>query len=261
MIALTFALPDESRDVRARLQRHRREEAAGDDDTAHAHGTVGRFGGAVVIVAHTGVGASALCRARVQALLAHEKPTLVIASGYAGGLHADLRIGDLVIGENVSDPSLAQIARDALAAAGFTEAGYSGRGTLTTAPRTVETAADKRALAAASGAIAVDMETGWIADACRAAGVPLLALRVISDDARTDFPVPASVMFDQVKQRPRLVALPLWLLAHPARIAPFVRFVRGLAPARRRLTDALEKVVAALGTTEKVSADFADERR
>ena len=233
MIALTFALSDESRDVLARLHREpgvasRRQRVA-----------TGTFAGVPVTILHTGVGAAAACRARLTALLARpQRPDAVIASGYAGGLHADLRAGDLVLDENVSDPKLTSLARAVLTGCRLHV------GAITTQPRTIESTADKAALASATGAIAVDMETGWIAEACRAAGVPLLALRVISDDAHTDFPVPAAIMFDQVKQRPRVVALPLWLLAHPGHIAPFVRFVRGLAPARRRLTDALEKVVS-----------------
>ena len=237
MIALLFPLPDESRDVVVRLHRESTHGRIGEATPFPL--VTGTFAGVSVMVVHTGVGATAECRMRLQALFARHRPTAAIAGGFAGGLHADLRVGDLVIGENHSDPNLAQIARRALPGA--------ATGTLTTQPRTVETAVAKEALAAATaGALAVDMETAWIAEACRAAGVPLLALRVVSDDAHTDFPVPAAVMFDQKKQRPRVVALPLWLLAHPGRIAPFVRFVRGLAPARRRLTDALEKIVAAL---------------
>ena len=53
-------------------------------------------------------------------------------------------------------------------------------------------------------------------------------------------------MFDAGRQRPRFVALPVWLLLHPWRIAPFVRFVRGLGPARERLGRALGHLLAHL---------------
>ena len=45
---------------------------------------------------------------------------------------------------------------------------------------------------------------------------------------------------------PRYVALPLWLALHPLRIAPFVRFVRGLAPAQANLARALVHLLANL---------------
>ena len=76
--------------------------------------------------------------------------------------------------------------------------------------------------------------------------MPLLSLRVISDAAGQSFPVPNAVLFDAVRQRPRYVALPAWLLLHPWRIAPFVRFVRGLGPARARLGRALDQLLAYL---------------
>ncbi len=188
MIALTFALPDESRDLLARLEG--RAAAALPSQPAHLPMVSGRFAGTGITVAHTGVGAAPACRARVAEVLARARPAMLIASGYAGALDPALQVGDLVLGENVSDPALMPAARAALAADGVRV------GTLLTHPRTVETAADKAALRAATGALAVDMETGWIAEACRAAGVPLLALRVISDDAHTDFPVPAGILFD-----------------------------------------------------------------
>ena len=90
------------------------------------------------------------------------------------------------------------------------------------------------------------METAWIAEACVRAGVPLLALRVVSDAAGQSFPVPNAVLFDAVRQRPRYVALPMWLLLHPWRIAAFVRFVRGLGPARTRLGRALGRLLTQL---------------
>ena len=66
----------------------------------------------------------------------------------------------------------------------------------------------------------------------------------VSDAANQDFPVPAGVLYDAARQRPRYVALPLWLAVHPGRIVSFARFVRGLAPARERLTRALRTVLA-----------------
>ena len=109
------------------------------------------------------------------------------------------------------------------------------------------TAAAKSALAAETGALAVDMETAWIAGSARRRGVPMLSLRVISDAAGQDFPVPGGILFDAVRQRPRYVALPAWLLAHPgAGSRRSWAFVRGLGPARERLTRALRLLVTHL---------------
>lgn len=149
-----------------------------------------------------------------------------------------LRVGNLVLGQNHSDPGLLNVARLLL------ENERPHLGTLLTQTAALETVAGKAALHAATGALAVDMETAWIAGVCAGAGVPLLSLRVISDAAAQSFPVPGHVLFDAARQRPRYVALPLWLLSHPSQIPPFAAFVRGLAPARVRLTRALEHLVS-----------------
>ncbi len=202
---------------------------------------VGRLGERSLAVLHTGVGDTPAGRMPLQAMLATAGGVRwVISAGYAGGLSPDLRVGDLVLGKNHSDPGLLNAARLLL------ENESPRVGSLFTRSTAVETAAGKTALHAATGALAVDMETAWIAAACAAARVPLLSLRVISDAAAQSFPVPGRILFDAVRQRPRYLALPLWLLIHPARIAPFAAFVRGLTPARARLTRALGRLVAHL---------------
>jgi adenosylhomocysteine nucleosidase len=145
-----------------------------------------------------------------------------------------------VLGENFSDARLAASARRLL------QGEELHPGIITCQDRVAATAAAKSSLAAGTGALAVDMETGWIAAVCAEAGVPMLSLRAISDAAGQDFPVPPHFLFDAVRQRPRYLALPAWLLAHPGRIAPFVRFVRGLGPARARLARALRRLAAGL---------------
>ena len=119
-------------------------------------------------------------------------------------------------------------------------------GGLTTQTRAAETIEAKQRLATQTGAVAVDMETSWIADVCAAAGIPMLSLRAISDAADQPFPVPGDVMFNALRQQPRYFVLPMWLLAHPGHIGPFIRFVRGLGPARAKLTEALRIIVAGI---------------
>ena len=215
-VVVTFAVPDESRRFTA--------------DTARGP----------VLAVHTGVGDSRAGRRRLEEVLEGDRPRLVISAGYAGALGTDLRVGDLILAENFSAPGLLAAARGALAGEPLHV------GALTTHPAAVETAAAKAALHAGTGAMAVDMETAWIAGACARAGVPLVALRVISDAAGQSFPVPNAVLFDAVRQRPRYAALPAWLLLHPWRIIPFVGFVRGLGPARTRLGRALNLLLNTL---------------
>ena len=238
-IIVTFALPDESRPFVAALAPAAR--------TLHRGGppelptVVSYHGNNLIAVVHTGVGDTPEGRARLKTMLSTAEDLRgVISAGYAGGLSPALRLGDLVLGENYSDPELAQVARAALEG----EALHSGP--VVTHGAAVETVADKAALHAETGALAVDMETRWISNLCGWAGVPLLSLRVVSDPADQPFPVPGGVLFDAARQRPRYAALPWHLLTNPGRIGPFVGFVRGLGPGRTRLTEALIRLVETL---------------
>ncbi|MGB8166597.1 MAG: hypothetical protein WCF18_03840, partial [Chthoniobacteraceae bacterium] len=195
MIAVTFALPEESRDFRRR----------------HT---------AQVSVTHSGAGPDAAARHIVQVLA--ERPEFVIAAGFAGGLDPRLRVGEIVVATNYSSPEL------------LVRAGGVAAGAFAHADLPVETVAAKAALRA-TGAVAVDMESQPIATACSRAGVPLLVVRVISDPAGEVLPVPFATWFDPARQRPRPAPLVWFLVRHPSRILPFVRFVRGLRPARRAL--------------------------
>jgi adenosylhomocysteine nucleosidase len=222
MIAVTFALPQESRDFSHAL---RHASAAG-----QGRFLLGNVGAEEVLVAHTGVGPAAAAE-NVAALLAVHRPRLLISTGFAGGLDPRLAVGDLIVATNFSAP--APVAQSRLLLAGHTRAHF---GALTSQPHPAESVPEKAALARATGALAVDMETASVADACARAGVPLLAVRAISDPAREPLPVPFAEWFDIAAQRPRPLALVRYLARHRAQIGPFVRFVRGLTPARQAFT-------------------------
>ena len=245
---VTFALPDESRALVASLDGAKSVVCLGQPMLP---GKTGYVHGRMIEVVHTGMGDTSAGRLRLMGALGSEELAtaengkfrrwrFVIAAGYAGALDPALAVGDLVLGENFSDPALAASARALLAG----ERLHVGQ--ITSQGKVAETAAAKAALAAETGAVAVDMETGWIAEICREMGIPLLSLRVISDAAGQDFPVPGQILFNAVRQRPRYLALPAWLVAHPGSIAPFAAFVRRLGPARERLTQALRLLVERL---------------
>lgn len=219
MIAITFALPEESRDFRRAIGAVRGEAGSWRASVS----------GESVVVAHCGVGPAAAAR-KTAALLAEHRPRMLIATGFAGALDPRLALGALVLAANVSDAKLLALA-EKIAPAHL--------GALASTALPVETVAAKRALAAETGASAVDMETAAIAAACARAAVPLLAIRAISDRADEPLPVPFAQWFDLARQRPRALRLVAFLARHPGRIAPFTRFVRGLAPARAAMADFL----------------------
>jgi hypothetical protein len=87
------------------------------------------------------------------------------------------------------------------------------------------------------------METEFIARACTAHGIPLLALRVITDTPTQPFPAPANVLFDIQQQRTHIAVLARFFLTHPKRVPGLVHFARRVARARKILASALNTVV------------------
>ena len=205
MIVLTFAVPHESHDMRRALGKN---PALRD-----------------VRLAHTGIGTAA-AEECVRALLTEHRPRWLLSAGYAGALDPALAHAELFLATNFTAPE-------------FLGRSRARRGTLTTQENAAETPSQKAALARSTGAQAVDMETSAIARVCAEMGVPMLSLRVISDTATAHIPVPLTVSYDLARQRPRVGALLAFLAKNPARILPFARFVRSLAPARAALTSAI----------------------
>lgn len=214
MIAVTFALPAESRDFRKLLDEHQHE----------------------IAILHTGVGEK-ICRERIGPFLDAQQFDFLISSGFAGGVDPSLGAGDLLLAENFSDPALLARARDILIAR---------VACLATADRIVANAADRAAFARERNAVAVDMETEWIAQACAARKLPLLSLRAISDTALAPFPAPPAVLFDLARQQTNPLSLARYLLMHPNAISRLLRFVRQIATARAELATALTTVLRTL---------------
>ena len=118
--------------------------------------------------------------------LVAEGVTGLVSFGLAGGLAPQLRPGDMLLPEAVRNAELASWSVDpiwrerihARLAAGGLE---PKPGTLVGSDPIVATASDKRALSAATGAHAVDMESHQVAAIATGAGLPFLVLRALAD--------------------------------------------------------------------------------
>ena len=112
--------------------------------------------------------------------------------GTAGALAPELKPGDLVLAEEVSEAGkkyaasaeLTTTARERLSRNGITVQ----TGTLACAAEPVATVEAKRELFGQTGAIAVDMESAGVLDAARRNGLPAFVLRVIIDAAHVALP-------------------------------------------------------------------------
>lgn len=203
----------------------------------------GKLGACEVVVFHTGMGPG-WARERLQQFWERhcgDRLECVIGAGFAGGLDPALPAGTLVLAENYPER---------VAAARAVLQHRVTVGVLASAPTALENPEAKAQWACATGAIAVDMETATVAAFFREKRVPFLALRAISDAAHEPLPVPSVIWFDARAQRPRPLALIGFLLRHPARLRPFVRFVLTIRRARRTLAEALIDLVASSASVE-----------
>jgi nucleoside phosphorylase len=121
------------------------------------------------------------------------RPDLVLLAGVCGGLDPSLRPGSIILGrqamapgEEIVDPDrlLLEEMRGELRASGVPFV-YSR---LLSVARPVATREQKRDLWNEFGAGGVDMETYWVAKACRAARVNWVAVRAVLDPAQHALP-------------------------------------------------------------------------
>ena len=229
MIGITFALPSESFDFVRQLRQIENVDGL----------LFGTIGDRDVAVVHTGVGAGN-CNERLEILLHKAKPQFVITSGFAGAVVDQLRVGDLILAENFSEPNLLGLAKEILRNQNARSA------KLFTSTSIIDSIEERNELARKSDAAAVDMETGAIVAVCSAHGMPLLSLRAISDSPDEPFPAPMSILFDLERQRTNYFRLFAYLLRHPTAISRLVRFSGEIARARTALTDAIITLVCKL---------------
>lgn len=202
MIVVTFALPFESAGFR-------RTRAAQD-----------------VRIVHTGMG-SAPARKSVAAAIAECAPSLVVSSGFAGGLDPSLEAGEVVV--------------EGLRASDFRS------GVFVTVDDVLVTAREKAALRDRTGGDAVDMESTGIRLACSEAGIPLVIARAISDRATEDLGLPPD-MLRGLATRPLATAPSVaWqLLTRSGPRRSFLRMVRASRGAQHSLAEALPRLLRLL---------------
>ena len=175
-------------------------------------------------------GGDAAGAARAADRLARAGAHALISFGLAGGLDPGLRAGALVIPDAVTvaggghwnaDPSLARRLGEAA-------------GLVLSADAVITTAAAKQAAWRRSAAIAVDLESGAVATAAAAHGLPFAVLRAICDPAERDLP-PAALDALDAEGRIRPGALLRSLARQPGQIGALIALGREAARARQAL--------------------------
>lgn len=215
-----------------------------------------RFGETEVRVVLTGVGRVRAAKAARSAL--HWQPDICISAGLAGSLRAQHGIGQVVAPRDImelesartiaTDPALRRRAEDLRAI--LIER-------LLTSSEMVLSAEGKKRLG--HMADAVEMESFAVATEAVAKGVPVIAVRAISDEADEDLPIDFAKILDARGEVHKAKAARA-LARAPHKLPALVRLGKNSRAAAARLAEFLERFVTGLAPVQG-HAEFAEARR
>lgn len=251
MIVLLAALAEEAAGLRRRMALAT-ASGAGLGDPAYT----GHYLGKPVVLVVTGMGRQR-AEAGIDAVLARLPVTTVISIGFSGALARELQVGDLVLASELMsltgsaddeiEPTIYRVDKELLRTAEETLQTTPLRvvsGPTATAPRIIATPAAKQGMGQQTGAIAVDMESYWVAKAISNRGLPFLAIRAISDAQEDSLP-PFHQILDK-EGHPRARQLAAHLIGKPGSLVALARLARNASRARRALTTGVICLLAAL---------------
>jgi adenosylhomocysteine nucleosidase len=207
-----------------------------------------RLGATEIACVATGLGIRRAADTARRALQAFASADLVIATGLAGALGEELQPGDLVLADRLIlggeslDLAPATIAIPPADLARFKAAltAYPlkfATGTILTAARILKDGAAKRDARAASGALAVDMESAAVAAEAHRRGLRFACVRAVLDTVDEEI-VGADLAGPDGAVRPLSAAG--FVLRNPAAVLGLARMMRSLNRATAALAAALE---------------------
>jgi adenosylhomocysteine nucleosidase len=218
--------------------------------TIDAHGhtlRTGRSGERRVTTIVAGPGAERAQQA-CDVLCQGHRPRWVISAGFCGGLDPKLKAETVVLAdglygdEQASDHLARSLAR--IPAGVLPPPAATGR--FVQVDRIVCRADDKRSLAAETQAIACDMESLAVAQACLKRDVPMSAVRSLSDTANEDLPADLDPLMQARSAAGTLGAVVGALWRRPSSVKDMLRLKERSILASEALAQYLVKFVAAL---------------
>ncbi|HWB01029.1 MAG TPA: hypothetical protein VG713_21200 [Pirellulales bacterium] len=206
----------------------------------------GTLSGRNVTIVEAGVGREAAIRG-TEILIAGHQPAWIISAGFSGGVDPRLKRGDIVMADEIVDSAGHRLRVDlrvdpqALAA---TPGVHVGR--LLTVDRIIASADEKRRLGREHGALAIDMESWSVAEACRVAQARFLCVRVVSDPVDEALPPEVLNLVNQKTTASRLGAATSALWQRPGSIKDMWRLKENALMCTDRLAAFLAEVTAQL---------------
>jgi len=206
----------------------------------------GIWEGRRITLVRTGIGKKRAAEALLQVLNNFPIST-VISIGYAGGTHADLKTGDLLIADKILAASkdgnppveipITSTLAEKLANLQKSDKFALFTGCLLTVGEVVHRPEDKKALGVKYGAMALDMETSVLAQIAAAKEVPFLSIRAISDTVDEEL-VDVSSFVEPDGEISKLKA-GWYVLTHPGSLRKFINLKDIARQATKNLTEFL----------------------
>ena len=204
------------------------------EEAAPFHRVAARHPGVVTLI--VGIGRQNAEKS-VRSFLTASAPALVLTCGFAGGLNPELKLGDVIF-EPAGPAANNQKLTEALLAAGARPA------KIYCADRIATTVAEKQALRAATGADAVEMESGAIQAVCAERGLACVTVRVISDTAHEALPLDFNALAKADKSLD-FGKLAWAITKSPGKIGALMQLQKKTKFAAERLADVLAKLISA----------------
>jgi len=176
-----------------------------------------------------GIGHEAGKRA-AEAVIEYAKPSLLIATGLAGGLRPEWTLGRTMVAAEVVDEATGRRFQTAY-----------GEG-IVVSSREIARAGKKRELAARFAADVVDMEGAAVAEVAEAHGLPFLAVKAVSDEM--DFELPPLQEFVDAEGCFQGARFGFWAAWHPRWWPVIVQLKRKSDAAAAALAVKLREVIA-----------------
>ena len=237
-VVIAFALGIEAGGTADLLERAETTRVSG--FTEHA----GTLRGKEAVVITTGVGTAAAATAVANVIEFHE-PKWVISAGFAGALVEDLRRGQIVMASEVVQGDKPPLSVGLTLDPSQTPGLHVGR--LVTVDKLIRTRQAKEQLAKSHAAVACDMESYAIAEACRAKNVRFLSVRIISDSLADELPKEVERLLVQKSIAGKLGAAARAVFQRPRSALDLLKLQDDALKASDRLAKFLAGVVAQLG--------------
>jgi len=220
--------------------------------STHAHNCLvrqGGFQGRSIALVCSGPGRQAAARA-TQALIAGHRPRWIISAGFAGGLRANVRQGDVIMADRLTDISGTSLAIDLKVdprSVAQTAGLHVGR--ILTVDKIVSRPREKLALGRAHDALCVDMASWAVGEVCRQDKVRFMAIRVISDAVDDELPCEIDNLLRQKSRAGTWGAVAGALWRRPSSAKDMLRLKQDALANSDRLARFLAQVVVQLTPT------------